>query len=674
MPCRSEAPLVAMRKPAAARCPTTVGPFQPGLGCTATPTGLSMTTSASSSWMILMPSTISGTTATGSTSAGIGTCSRAPAATRSDLATACAVQRDDAPGDQLGGAGPREAEHPGHRGVDALAGQSVGDADRRGVLSHDPPVCSCCSAALRGPHAGDADTADRLEDDHAGGDVDADVGDVEDRPVGQLEEVDDVAAQEAGLAEDAVGEVAEDAAEQAAEAERPEPARPGGGQYQSTTTTAPTAMTDSTTVYDVPVLNAAPGLRTRLSWRRSPTTCTGGSPVELLDGQHLGAEVEQVRRRTRPRRRGCRGRRDRCGSAVAGVAPAVSDAPRAACMSGTVSHAGTPSTASCRWADRSSRRRRRCRPSMRSSACSVWREHVAGVVGQGHLVVALERGRADVGLVVAGTVTGVAHQVGELVLGEVELGAEPVAVGGQLGADLVELLGGPRLLVGLDRQPLGAARRAWWPQPGRRASSRAPWRRAFAGPPSWRAPSWPATLAGAAFVVVVFLVGAVLAAVFFAGAAFLAAGGLLRGSSLLGGAPSSRGPSSRAPSWPGSLLRGRLLRRRSLLRGAPSSPGAFFAARLLRRRRLLRGSSLLRRRSLLRAARLLRGAPSSRAQPSWRPPSCRRSLLGGGVRARSPSPASQRRQPAAVARAIESRVPSRVGRSRHARERIACVP
>ena len=61
IPCRSEAPLVAIRNPAPARWPTTVGPRQPGEGWTATPTGLSITTMASSSWMIPMPSTTSGT-------------------------------------------------------------------------------------------------------------------------------------------------------------------------------------------------------------------------------------------------------------------------------------------------------------------------------------------------------------------------------------------------------------------------------------------------------------------------------------------------------------------------------------------------------------------------------------------------------------------------------------
>ena len=45
----------------------------------------------------------------------------------------------------------------------------------------------------------------------------------------QHEEVDDVAAQRAGLAEEPVGEVAGDAAEQQAERDRPQPAADRGG-------------------------------------------------------------------------------------------------------------------------------------------------------------------------------------------------------------------------------------------------------------------------------------------------------------------------------------------------------------------------------------------------------------------------------------------------------------
>ena len=49
IPCRSAAPLVATRWPAAASPPVTVGPSQPGLGCAATPTGLSTTSRSASS-------------------------------------------------------------------------------------------------------------------------------------------------------------------------------------------------------------------------------------------------------------------------------------------------------------------------------------------------------------------------------------------------------------------------------------------------------------------------------------------------------------------------------------------------------------------------------------------------------------------------------------------------
>ena len=54
-------------------------------------------------------------------------------------------------------------------------------------------------------------------------DDDRDVGDVEDRRKhpGRRDEVDDVTVAEAGLAEQAVGEIAEDAAEQQSEDDRP---------------------------------------------------------------------------------------------------------------------------------------------------------------------------------------------------------------------------------------------------------------------------------------------------------------------------------------------------------------------------------------------------------------------------------------------------------------------
>src|SRR5271154_689249 len=62
----------------------TVGPDQPGVGCAATPRGLSTTTMSSSSYSTTRPSTSRG----GSAGRGGGsvTCSGSPASTRSDLA------------------------------------------------------------------------------------------------------------------------------------------------------------------------------------------------------------------------------------------------------------------------------------------------------------------------------------------------------------------------------------------------------------------------------------------------------------------------------------------------------------------------------------------------------------------------------------------------------------
>src|SRR5690349_24991736 len=65
----------------------TVGPLQPGDGCAATPTGLTITTTSSSSCTISMPSTGSATICTGAGACGISTSSQAPPCTRSDFPT-----------------------------------------------------------------------------------------------------------------------------------------------------------------------------------------------------------------------------------------------------------------------------------------------------------------------------------------------------------------------------------------------------------------------------------------------------------------------------------------------------------------------------------------------------------------------------------------------------------
>src|SRR5262245_49271240 len=86
MPWRSAAPDVATVWPSAASPDSTVGPVQPGLGCAATPTGLSTTTMSASLYTTVSPATSAGSTAAGAC-AGPGSVisSQDPAVTRSDL-------------------------------------------------------------------------------------------------------------------------------------------------------------------------------------------------------------------------------------------------------------------------------------------------------------------------------------------------------------------------------------------------------------------------------------------------------------------------------------------------------------------------------------------------------------------------------------------------------------
>ena len=87
-----------------------------------------------------MPSTTSGTTASGSVSTGRVTSSVAPASTRSLLAVPAPSTLHQAARDQVGGAGAREPEHLGDRGVHPLAGQPV---------RHREGAVVCARAAMR---------------------------------------------------------------------------------------------------------------------------------------------------------------------------------------------------------------------------------------------------------------------------------------------------------------------------------------------------------------------------------------------------------------------------------------------------------------------------------------------------------------------------------------------
>ena len=249
-------------------------------------------------------------------------------------------------------------------------------------------------------------------------------------------------------------------------------------------------------------------------------------------------------------------------------------------MSCTVWHAGTPSTASCRWGCRTTRRRRSVPSSMRASARSIWASFSRSLLST---VSSWSRSKLVAPMSAwSWPAPSPASRISPARSSScvVQLDGQPVALLVQLGEHLLELGLGPALLALLDdERARGAALAA-------RLLGGAPsWRGAFlAGRPSWPArPSWPgaAFFAGAAFLAGGLLRGRGLLgrAAFFAGAAFLAGAAFFAGR-LLGRAPSWPAPPSwpgppsspAPPSWPGGLLG-----RRRLLRRAPSWPAAFFA-------------------------------------------------------------------------------------------------
>ena len=195
--------------------------------------------------MILIPSTTSGLTSSGSATAGMVTSSADPGNTRSLLLDRRTVDLDEALGDQVGGPGAGQPEQLRDRGVDPLAGQRLGDGEAAVVAAGHGS--GSASAASRRSSAGSSDLA-RVPSSRMprnawtrispAADVDAHVGDVEDRPVRQHQEVDDVAAERAGLAEQPVGQVAGHAGQQQRRARPPTARLPSRRLSQSTTPTA----------------------------------------------------------------------------------------------------------------------------------------------------------------------------------------------------------------------------------------------------------------------------------------------------------------------------------------------------------------------------------------------------------------------------------------------------
>src|SRR5579862_6561300 len=133
MPWRSAAPLVATVCPAASRPPMTVGPVQPGVGCAATPRGLSTTMMSSSSYRTIRPAT--GRDGSAGRGSGKVTCSGGPA-----------VEEHQAVADQFRGLGPGQPEHPGQRGVEPFPVQALGNIEPALALGRHRPSSAGRSA------------------------------------------------------------------------------------------------------------------------------------------------------------------------------------------------------------------------------------------------------------------------------------------------------------------------------------------------------------------------------------------------------------------------------------------------------------------------------------------------------------------------------------------------
>ena len=201
-----------------------------------------------------------------------------------------AVELHEAFGDQVGRPGAREPEHPRHRGVHPLSRQAVGHGD-------DP--CSDEPVTIGRPRrrgARDADAPPGLDDDQHHGDVDQHVGDVEHRPVRQRRG----SPRRARAAHPGSRKIRSVRLPQTPASSSPSATAqvrsPRRRPKRITTPAATSAITDSTSVYDVPVLNAAPGLRTRSSRSTTVDDVDRVALGQVAHREDLGEQVDGVRR------------------------------------------------------------------------------------------------------------------------------------------------------------------------------------------------------------------------------------------------------------------------------------------------------------------------------------------------------------------------------------------
>src|SRR5690348_15715917 len=175
--------------------------------------------------MIRTPSTYSGTTSSGSASTGMSTSSTVPGSILSDLTTpvpstltrpwaiSSAARVREKPNIFASPASSRSPATPSGTCRVRCSALLTRPFSRIG----EPDTLTCSPPAGSHPSAVQPNTAHREDQDQHRGDVDAHVGHIEDRPVRQRDEVDDVTAEGARLAEDAIDQVPDDAGQQQAE-------------------------------------------------------------------------------------------------------------------------------------------------------------------------------------------------------------------------------------------------------------------------------------------------------------------------------------------------------------------------------------------------------------------------------------------------------------------------
>src|SRR5690554_2517529 len=238
-----------------------------------------------------------------------------------------------------------------------------------------------------------------------------------------------------------------------------QPREPSLRAERSTKIVTPTARRVSSHVMPVPKDSAAPGLNTRVSWIQSPRSSCQEPSVRLARA-HVFESWSAAKTRTAMRakaptrrlvRRGCAGAGSSSGAAgsvIGGVLLARGLATLLTLLA--LDAQRRPGEGhDARLADRATARLARAEGSRVEPFERVGRlvEHVAGVVHERELLLALERGRAVVGLVVSRSVTGVAQEVGELGVGGSELRAQARDLLGELGAHRADLFRGPGLLA-----------------------------------------------------------------------------------------------------------------------------------------------------------------------------------------------------------------------------------